>query len=75
MDWFAILLPTSALILFLWLSVGIYLDLKQRIPLAKTTASKPERQTGVSSLAPRDAWNNLTTSHVREAFDLFLQSQ
>jgi hypothetical protein len=74
MSWFTLLLLISTLTLFLWVSVGIYLDIKQRVLLASERTSEQKRRAGKRN-SQADAWRNLTTAQVREAFDLFLQSQ
>ena len=74
MDWFTSLLLISALILFLWLCAGIYLDIRQRLQHANERASKEGGGVRRGAAAQADMWNNITTSQVREAFDLFLGS-
>lgn len=74
MDWFTSLLLISALALFLWLCVGIYLDVRGRLQSANKRPSGAIHKLKGSGTRQVDMWDNITASHVREAFDLFLRS-
>lgn len=73
MDWFTSLLLISALILFLWLCVGIYLDIRQRLQRAHRRPYEAMHKAKAGAAAQGDMWSNITASQVRDAFDLFLQ--
>lgn len=74
MDWFTSLLLVSALILFLWLCAGIYWDVRGRIQRASERPSRAMHKLKRNAGRQVDIWDNITASHVREAFDLFLRS-
>ena len=75
MNWFTISYFTPMVLLGLWLLVGIYLALRERLALELTRHAempRPARAAQSDVFSGPDAWYNITPSDVHQAYEKFV---